>query len=200
MERMVERKESVATNAERALPSGPLPLRLAGLRPHCVLDLAFAWHSAVASISNACRFEPPDSRAAAEQRYASRMTTLELANQFVEMCKEGKNFDVMQQLYADDIVSVEAMLRKTGSFETVGKSAVIQKSAEWAGAHEIHGATVDGPFLLGNEFAVLFDFDVTPVATGQRVSNREVAVYTVEDGLIVREEFFYGPGADALAR
>lgn len=128
------------------------------------------------------------------------MTTSELANKFVAMCKEGKNFDVMQQLYHDDIVSVEAVLRKTGSFETAGKSAVIQKSAEWAGAHEIHGASVDGPFLLGDKFAVVFDFDVTPKATGQRGSNREIAVYTVADGLIVREEFFYGPGANALAR
>ena len=116
------------------------------------------------------------------------------------MCKEGKNFDVMQQLYHDDIVSVEAVVRKTGSLETAGKAAVIQKSAEWAGAHEIHGATVEGPFLLGDEFAVVFEFDVTPKATGERVQNREIAVYTVADGLITREEFFYGPGANALAR
>jgi hypothetical protein len=128
------------------------------------------------------------------------MTTSELANKFVAMCKEGKNFDVMQQLYDDGIVSVEAVRRNTGSFDTVGKAAVIQKSAGWAGAHEIHGATTDGPFLLGDKFAVIFEFDVTPKATGQRVSNREIAVYTVANGLIVREEFFYGEGAHALAR
>jgi ketosteroid isomerase-like protein len=116
------------------------------------------------------------------------------------LCKEGKNFDVMQQLYDEKIVSVEAVRRKTGSFETAGKSAVIQKSAEWAGAHEIHGGTVDGPFLLGDKFAVVFEFDVTPKATGERVKDREIAVYTVADGLIVREEFFYGEGAKALAR
>ena len=106
----------------------------------------------------------------------------------------------MQTLYHEDIISVEAARRKTGSFETAGKAAVIEKSKEWAGAHEIHGATTDGPFLLGDQFAVLFDFDVTPKATGKRGHNREVAVYTAKDGLIVREEFFYAPGADALAR
>lgn len=116
------------------------------------------------------------------------------------MCKEGKNFDVMKQLYHDDIVSVEAEVRKTGSRETKGKEAVIQKSAEWAGAHEIHGATVEGPFVLGDEFAVVFEFDVTPKATGKRVSNREVAVYTAKNGLITQEKFYYGPGANALAR
>lgn len=128
------------------------------------------------------------------------MTTSELANKFVAMCKEGKNFDVMQQMYDENIVSVEAERRRTGSFETTGKSAVIQKSAEWAGVHEIHGATVDGPFLLGDRFAVVFDFDVTPKATGQRGNNREIAVYTVANGLIMREEFFYGEDATALAR
>lgn len=128
------------------------------------------------------------------------MTTLELANKFVTMCKEGKNFDVMQTLYHEDIVSVEAVRRKTGSFETSGKAAVIQKSAEWAQAHEIHGATVDGPFVTGDKFAVLFDFDVTPKATGQRGHNREIAVYTAADGLITREEFYYEPAANALAR
>ncbi|HYP06606.1 MAG TPA: nuclear transport factor 2 family protein [Bryobacteraceae bacterium] len=128
------------------------------------------------------------------------MTTAELASKFVEMCKQGKNFDVMQQLYHDDIVSVEAARRSTGNFETSGKAAVIQKSAEWAGAHEIHGASVDGPYLLGDRFAVLFDFDVTPKATGKRGNNREVAVYTVADGLVTREEFYYGTDAAALAR
>lgn len=116
------------------------------------------------------------------------------------MCNEGRNFDVMLQLYADDIVSVEAVQRKTGSFETAGKSAVIQKSAEWAGAHEIHGGKVDGPYLLGDRFSVLFDFDITPKATGQRINVREIGVYTVAGGLITREEFFYGSDADALAR
>ena len=118
----------------------------------------------------------------------------------MQMCKEGKNFDVMKQLYDENIVSVEAARRSTGSFETSGKSAVIQKSAEWAAAHEIHGATVDGPFLLTDKFAVVFEFDVTPKATGQRVKNREIAVYTVANGLINREEFFYAEGANALAR
>jgi hypothetical protein len=128
------------------------------------------------------------------------MTTPEVATKFVEMCRQGKNFDVMQQMYDEDIVSVEAVRRKTGSFETAGKSAVIQKSAEWAGAHEIHGGSVEGPFLLDNRFAVTFEFEVTPKATGQRVKVREVGVYTVADGLITREEFFYADGADALAR
>ncbi|HEU0119046.1 MAG TPA: SnoaL-like domain-containing protein [Bryobacteraceae bacterium] len=128
------------------------------------------------------------------------MTTSEVANQFVALCKQGKNFDAMHQFYDDNIVSVEAVRRKTGSFETAGKEAVIQKSAEWAGAHEIHGGTAEGPFVLLDRFAVIFAFEVTPKATGVRVKDSEVAVYTVVNGLVTREEFFYGEGAQALAR
>ncbi|MDX2150039.1 MAG: nuclear transport factor 2 family protein [Bryobacteraceae bacterium] len=128
------------------------------------------------------------------------MTTSELANRFVAMCREGKNFDVMKEMYDEKIVSVEAVQRATGSFETPGKAAVIQKSADWAGAHEIHGGSVDGPYLLGDRFAVVFAFEVTPKATGQRVTVREVGVYTVNNGLITREEFYYGDGSSALAR
>src|SRR5688572_6562772 len=67
--------------------------------------------------------------------YPSSMTTSEVANKFVMLCRQGKNFDVMQTMYADNIVSVEAERRKTGKFETQGKEAVIEKSKEWAGAH-----------------------------------------------------------------
>lgn len=129
------------------------------------------------------------------------MTTQEVADKLVTLCKERKNFDAMQQLYADNIVSVEAVERKTGSFETAGKAAVIQKSKDWAAAHEIHGGAVDGPFVGVDKFAVIFDFEVTPKATGKRVTVREVAVYTVANGAIVREEFLYGAGGAAgLAR
>lgn len=128
------------------------------------------------------------------------MTTAEVATRFVELCKQGKNFEVMQQMYADNIVSVEAARRKSGSFETAGKAEVIQKSADWASVHEIHGGTVEGPYLLNDEFAVVFEFEVTPKATGTRVKDREVAVYTVANGLITREEFFYAESATALAR
>jgi hypothetical protein len=128
------------------------------------------------------------------------MTTAEVANRFVSMFREGNPFEVMRQFYDENIVSVEAVRRKTGSFETAGKEAVIQKSADWAGAHEIHGGSIDGPFVLEDRFAVTFDFEVTPKTTGERVRVREVGVYTVVDGLVTREEFFYADGAGALAR
>lgn len=119
------------------------------------------------------------------------MTTAEIAHRLVSLCQEHKNFDAMNELYADDIVSVEAMPNAEGHFETVGKPAVIQKSMDWAAAHDIHSGTTTGPFVAQNRFAVLFDFDVTNKASGHRMQLREVAVYTVDAGQIVREEFLF---------
>lgn len=112
---------------------------------------------------------------------------VELARRFVELCNQGKNFDVMREMYSDDIVSVEA-----GGNQTVGKAAVIQKSERWAAGLTLHGETVKGPFFHGqDEFAVIFVFEVTPKATGVRQKQEEVGVYTVKDGKIVKEEFYY---------
>lgn len=114
------------------------------------------------------------------------MSIRALASQFVDLCNQGKNFDVMRTMYADDIVSVES----EGN-ETAGKEAVIRKSEKWAEGLTVHGETVRGPYFHGeDQFAVTFAFDLTPKATGQRITKEEVGVYTVKDGKIVREEFF----------
>ena len=128
------------------------------------------------------------------------MSSSEVANRLVELCKQFKNFEAMQELYADDIVSVEALPNSAGANETKGKEAVIGKSAAWAAQHEIHSASAEGPYLAGDRFAVTFRFAVTPKASGTRMDLEEVAVYTVKNGKIVREEFFYGAHPSAFVR
>ena len=114
------------------------------------------------------------------------MSVQDLAKQFVDMCNQGKNFDVMKTMYTEDIVSVES----TGA-ETIGKLPVIEKSKRWASGLTLHGEKVLGPFFNGpNQFAVHFTFEVTPKATGKRVSQEEIAVYTVTGDKISREQFF----------
>ena len=128
------------------------------------------------------------------------MTNQEVAMKLVALCTAHENFAAMEQLYAEDIVSVEGQADSGGKTATSGKQAVIDKSKAWAGVHEIHGSSTEGPFLSTDGFAVIFQFDVTPKSTGKRTQLREIAVYTVNEGLIVREEFFYGEDGDALSR
>ena len=51
------------------------------------------------------------------------MSVRSVANQFVDLCRQGKNFDVMRTMYAPDIVSVEGDGR-----QTAGQGPVIKKS------------------------------------------------------------------------
>jgi ketosteroid isomerase-like protein len=111
----------------------------------------------------------------------------EIGREFVELCNQRKNFDVMEAMYAPDIVSVEG-----DAGETAGKAPVIQKSRDWAAVNTIHGEKVLGPYFNGpNQFAVHFNFEVTPKATGKRTTLNEVAVYTVKNDKITREVFYY---------
>lgn len=117
------------------------------------------------------------------------MSVQSVAKRFVDMCRAGRNFDVMRTMYAPNIVSVEG-----DGGETTGQGAVVKKSEDWVSDKIFHGETVNGPFFNGanpDQFVVFFILDITIKATGQRTKREEVAVYTVENDLITREQFFY---------
>jgi hypothetical protein len=116
------------------------------------------------------------------------MSVKTIATRFVEMCNQGKNFDVMRTMYAADVVSVEG-----DGQETKGLQPVVHKSEVWQGNNAIHSEKVRGPYFNGpNDFAVHFAFDVTRKGTGSRETIEEVGVYTVgKDDKITREQFFY---------
>ena len=122
------------------------------------------------------------------------MTTKDIGQKLVDLCKAGKNTDAMQSLYAKDIVSLEAGAPPGQSPETKGLDACLAKGKQWREQHEIHSAKVEGPFPNGNRFAVKFDYDVTHKPDNKRMQVHEVALYTVENDKIVREEYFYNAG------
>ena len=118
------------------------------------------------------------------------MSIQTVAYKFVELCRAGKNFDVMRTMYDSQIVSVEGDGR-----ETKGQQPVIKKSEDWVADKTFHGETVAGPFFNGanpDQFTIYFTLDVTPKATGKRITLEEVGIYTVnKQDKITREQFFY---------
>jgi ketosteroid isomerase-like protein len=119
------------------------------------------------------------------------MTLSEIAQELVAGCRDGRERANLDRLYAPDAVSVEAM-DMGGGRETHGVAGIHGKHDWWAGAFVTHELTVEGPFVHGDDrFAVIFGMDTTDKTTGKRSQGREVAVYHVKDGKIVREEFFY---------
>ena len=118
-----------------------------------------------------------------------------VGKQLVELCNQGKFQEAQSALYANNIVSVEAMAGDDMPREIQGIDAVTQKSEWWEANHEVHNCSVEGPFPNGDRFCAVFNLDVTPKvgpAAGNRIQMREVAMYTVQNSKVVREEFFYG--------
>ena len=118
------------------------------------------------------------------------MSVQTVGHKFVELCRAGKNFDVMRTMYAPNIVSVEG-----DGAETHGQQPVIKKSEDWVSDKAFNGETVAGPFFNGanpDQFTVFFTLDITPKATGKRIALQEIGLYTVNDqDQITREQFFY---------
>ena len=122
------------------------------------------------------------------------MTTIEIANKLVELCKLGKHSEA-KTLYAEDAISVEAFALAGMERITRGLAAIRAKGEWWSANHEIHSATVAGPWPLDDKFIVGFKFDVTNKPSGRRMTMEEMGLYLVQDGKIVREEYFYNTGA-----
>jgi hypothetical protein len=119
------------------------------------------------------------------------MTTLEVGKKLVELCNQGKLQQAMETLYSQDIASIEAGAVPNMAKEHYGIKAVAQKGQWWQENHTVHSASCEGPFPKGDQFVVFFKFDVTNKPSNQRFQMNEAALYTVSNGKIVREEFFY---------
>jgi len=122
------------------------------------------------------------------------MTALEAGKKLVELCQKGQNVQAIETLYSPDVVSVEPASGPNMPAEMRGIQAVIGKNQWWMDNHEIHSASCDGPYPHGERFIVNFRYDVTNKPTKTRFQMSEAGLYTVKDGKIVREEFFYHMG------
>lgn len=78
-----------------------------------------------------------------------------------------------------------------GQRESVGLDAIIAKGRWWVDNHEVHSAALTGPSQRDDRFVAGFQYDLTFKGNGQRMKRDEVGLYTVKNGKIVREEFFY---------
>jgi ketosteroid isomerase-like protein len=78
-----------------------------------------------------------------------------------------------------------------------GIEAIKKKNQWWYDTHTVHGGEAKGPWPHGDRFIVHFKHDVTakegPMA-GKRMQMEETALYTVKNGKVVQEEFFYDMG------
>ena len=117
---------------------------------------------------------------------------MKTAQQLVRYGRDDNEAQGLSELYAENAVSVEAADLGGGNVVTEGLDNIRGKHEWWDGAMEVHKKEVEGPFLHGeNQFSVIYSLDVTQKENGERMEMREVGVYTVEGGKVVKEQFFY---------
>jgi hypothetical protein len=118
------------------------------------------------------------------------MSTAEVANQLVSLCRVGQIDEVQNTLYADNAVSIEAG-DQMGPKVVEGLEAIKAKGQAFQDSvAEFHGATISEPLVAGNSFAITWSMDAT-FKQGGRMTIEEVCVYQVKDGKIILEQFFY---------
>ncbi|MDQ2720537.1 MAG: nuclear transport factor 2 family protein [Bacteroidota bacterium] len=118
------------------------------------------------------------------------MTTKEVADQLVKMCRDDKVEEAKVELFTEDTLSiepVEGFLPK----ETKGLKA-IQKKAELfiAMVDQFYGNKITDPIVAGDYFSVGWTTDLQ-MKGQQRQTNSEICLYKVKDGKIISEQFFY---------
>jgi hypothetical protein len=119
------------------------------------------------------------------------MTTMEIGKELVALCRQGKNMDAIAKFYSPNIESVEAIANPQIGQIQKGIEAVKGKNQWWVENHQIHKAEANGPFPNGDQFIVHFTYDVTPKQTGTRMTMSEMGLFTVQNGKISKEVFFY---------
>lgn len=118
------------------------------------------------------------------------MTTQELANRLVELCRTGEFDKAQAELFSPDAVSIEQHATPEFAKETRGLAAMREKSEKWnAMVAETHGITMSDPIVADKSFACTMKMDIT-MKDGSRLAMNELCVYKVKDGKIVSEEFF----------
>lgn len=119
------------------------------------------------------------------------MTTMEIGKEIVALCRQGKNQEAIDRFYSPTVESVEPCAMPGMDQTQKGIPAIKGKNQWWVDNHQIHGGTVEGPYPHGDRFILFFKYDVTPKQTGKRMTIDETGLYTVQNGKIVKEEFFY---------
>lgn len=117
--------------------------------------------------------------------------TLELGQRYVALCRERRFETCLRELFSEDAVSAEAWAPPGVERLASGLPAIAAKGERWERDNELHSLELSGPFPFEQRFAVFFRFEVTHKPSQRRMQMEEVGLFLVENGKIVREEFFY---------
>jgi len=118
------------------------------------------------------------------------MTTQEVADKLVSICRSGDWTKAQKELYAENAVSIEPEASPAFDKETKGLAAIIEKGKKFESmVQTMHSIVMSAPIVAGNSFACVLDMDVT-MKEGGRMPMKELCVYQVKNGKIIEEQFY----------
>ena len=118
------------------------------------------------------------------------LTTHEVAARFIELARQEKWFDIQEELFADNVRSIEPPGSPYFGYAE-GKASVRKKGEDFVKRIEaVHRVYTSEPIITGNHFAVAREKDITVKGHG-RIQINEIMLYEVKDGQILSEQFFY---------
>ncbi|TNE64425.1 MAG: nuclear transport factor 2 family protein [Bacteroidetes bacterium] len=117
------------------------------------------------------------------------MSTTEIAQRLVELCRNGQYADAYAELFAPDFKSIEpvhaAMPAVVGVEGIQRRAALFHETIK-----EVHSGYFNDPQIAGRFFSMALGFEAT-YTDGTRRNFDEIGVYEVKDGKIVKEQFFF---------
>jgi len=113
------------------------------------------------------------------QEIASRLASLCSAHQFVEAYTE---------LFAEDATSIDPIYNNE---PLTGLHNLIERERRFLSVTDIHDVKVSDAIFSGSYFSVVISLHFTPKGQEGKMVE-EIAVYKVEKGKIVSQQFFVG--------
>ena len=119
------------------------------------------------------------------------MSTQDVANKWANYCRTGQWDKAQEELYDDNCISLEMEGAQGFPQRVEGLEAIKKKGQQWNQmVEQFHGVEIDGPIAAGNYFTATMKMDVTMKGQPRKV-DEEIAVFKVDNGKIVSEQFFY---------
>ena len=116
------------------------------------------------------------------------MTTQEIANRLVELCRANNFEGAWDELFAPGWETHE--LAEWGGGVRHGIEEAKAASDEWkSDIVEMHEMTISDPIVADDSFACVMSMDITSKTRG-RNKESEICVYKIKDGKIITESFF----------
>ena len=114
------------------------------------------------------------------------MTTQEIADRLVELCKEGKNVQAEEELYAQNAQSFE--LDPKNNKQGL-ENIIAGTKAAFAGVKEVRKSETTLVGVNNDSFLVRFEMDIA-YENGNEMKMDEYGFYKVENGKVSEEYFF----------